>query len=271
MIRFIHTADWQLGKPFGRMPDDVRTALQEARLDAIDAIGKLAADKSADDVLVAGDVFDTFEPGERVVRQALTRMGRAKCRWWLLPGNHDYARAEGLWARLARDAPANVRALVVAEPVAMGEHAVILPAPLLYRRTPDDPTKAFEDMATAPTVHRIGLAHGPVQSFSSAAAMNLIPADSGAFNFQRGDVGGLAHHRHHMRPFSEEATHHSPSDARGRAGHHHAPVLEPVHQKKADRFLVSRMDCGNTIMRRTTSNLSPAIRSRSRRRPHSIA
>ena len=73
MIRFIHTADWQLGKPFGRMPDDVRTALQEARLDAIDAIGKLAADKSADDVLVAGDVFDTFEPGERVVRQALTR------------------------------------------------------------------------------------------------------------------------------------------------------------------------------------------------------
>jgi len=171
VIRFIHTADWQLGKPFGRMPDEVRTALQEARLDAIDAIGKLAADKGADDILVAGDIFDTFEPGERVVRQALTRMGRAKCRWWLLPGNHDYARAEGLWARLAREAPANVRALVVAEPV------VILPAPLLYRRTPDDPTKAFDDMATGPSVHRIGLAHGPVQSFSSAAAMNLIPAD----------------------------------------------------------------------------------------------
>ena len=126
MIRFIHTADWQLGKPFGRMPEEVRAALQEARLDAIDAIGKLASDRGADDVLVAGDVFDTFEPGERVVRQALTRMGRAKCRWWLLPGNHDYARAEGLWARLARDAPSNVRALVVAEPVAMGEHAVIL-------------------------------------------------------------------------------------------------------------------------------------------------
>ena len=114
VIRFIHTADWQLGKPFGRMPDEVRAALQEVRLDAIDAIGKLAADKSAKDVLVAGDVFDTFEPGERVVRQTLTRMGRANCRWWLLPGNHDYARAEGLWARLARDAPANVRALVVA-------------------------------------------------------------------------------------------------------------------------------------------------------------
>jgi DNA repair exonuclease SbcCD nuclease subunit len=159
------------------MLDEARVALQEARLDAIDAIARLAADKGAEDVLVAGDVFDTFEPGERVVRQALTRMGRAPCRWWLLPGNHDYARAEGLWARLARDAPANVQALVAAEPVAMGERAVILPAPLLYRRTSDDPTMVFEDMATAPGVHRLGLAHGPIQSFSSTAAMNLIPAD----------------------------------------------------------------------------------------------
>ncbi|MCI3132055.1 metallophosphoesterase family protein [Phenylobacterium aquaticum] len=177
MIRFIHTADWQLGKPFGRMPDEARTALQDARLDAIDAIAKLSAGKDARDVLVAGDVFDTFEPGERVVRQALTRMGRAPCRWWLLPGNHDYARAEGLWARLARDAPANVRALVAAEPVVMSDHAVILPAPLLYRRTSEDPTTVFEAMPTAPGVHRVGLAHGPIQSFSSTAAMNLIPVD----------------------------------------------------------------------------------------------
>jgi DNA repair exonuclease SbcCD nuclease subunit len=177
MIRFIHTADWQLGKPFGRVRDEARVALQEARLDAIDAIAALAGAKGAGDVLVAGDVFDTFEPGERVVRQALTRMGRATCRWWLLPGNHDYARAEGLWARLARDTPANVRALVTAEPVAMGERAVIMPAPLFYRRTSDDPTAVFEDMATGPGIHRIGLAHGPIQSFSSTAAMNLIPAD----------------------------------------------------------------------------------------------
>jgi DNA repair exonuclease SbcCD nuclease subunit len=53
VIRFIHTADWQLGKPFGRMLDEARVALQEARLDAIDAIARLAADKGAEDVLDA--------------------------------------------------------------------------------------------------------------------------------------------------------------------------------------------------------------------------
>ena len=177
MIKFIHTADWQLGKPFGRAPSEASGALQEARLDAIDALGKLARDSGAEHVLVAGDVFDTFEPGERVVRQALSRMGQARCQWWLLPGNHDYARAEGLWARLVRDAPNNVTALITPEPARLTDSAWLLPAPLAYRRTPEDPTRVFDHMETPAGAHRIGLAHGPVQSFSSADAMNLIAVD----------------------------------------------------------------------------------------------
>ncbi|KAF0097331.1 MAG: sbcD [Rhodospirillaceae bacterium] len=177
VLKLVHTADWQLGKPFGRAPSETGAALQEARLDAIDAIGKLARDCGAHHVLVAGDIFDTFEPGERVVRQALSRMERAQCRWWLLPGNHDYARAEGLWARLTRESPENVTTLVTPEPVMLADDAWLLPAPLAYRRTPDDPTKVFDAMATPAGAHRIGLAHGPVQSFSSTAAMNLIAVD----------------------------------------------------------------------------------------------
>ena len=44
-MRLIHTADWQLGKPFGRFETEVRSALTEARFDAIDAIGRLAAEQ----------------------------------------------------------------------------------------------------------------------------------------------------------------------------------------------------------------------------------
>ena len=40
MLRLIHTADWQLGKPYGRFDSDVRAAVSEARFDAVDAIGK---------------------------------------------------------------------------------------------------------------------------------------------------------------------------------------------------------------------------------------
>ncbi|MBB3877392.1 DNA repair exonuclease SbcCD nuclease subunit, partial [Sphingomonas aquatilis] len=115
MLRLIHTADWQLGKPYGRFDSDVRAALSEARFDAIDAIGKAAAEHEVRHVLVAGDVFDTEGPEDRVIVQAVSRMQRYACTWWLLPGNHDFARNSGLWDRVRAKGAANVR--VLAEPV----------------------------------------------------------------------------------------------------------------------------------------------------------
>ena len=67
IMKLIHTADWQLGKPYGRFEPEVRAALSEARFDAIDAIGKAAALHGVDHVLVAGDVFDTEGPEDRTI------------------------------------------------------------------------------------------------------------------------------------------------------------------------------------------------------------
>ena len=178
MIRIVHTADWQLGKPFGRFPDQVRTALMEARLDVIDTIGKLAADRAASHVVVAGDVFDNIDPGDRIVVQAMSRMGRAAATWWLMPGNHDHARAGGLWSRVRAKAPANVRVVDTLAAVELDEGAWLLPAPLDHRRTRDDPTTYFAKMATPAGAIRIGLAHGSITEFGgSSEATNVIPPD----------------------------------------------------------------------------------------------
>ncbi len=115
MLRLIHTADWQLGKPYGRFDSDVRAALSEARFDAIDAIGKAATEHDVAHVLVAGDVFDTEGPEDRVIVQAVSRMQRYACSWWLLPGNHDFTRNSGLWDRVRAKGAANIR--ILAEPV----------------------------------------------------------------------------------------------------------------------------------------------------------
>ena len=178
MIRIIHTADWQLGKPFGRFPDEVRSALLEARLDVIDTIGALARDRDASHILVAGDVFDNVDPGDRVLVQAIARMGRAAATWWLLPGNHDHARAGGLWTRVRNRAPSNVRVVDTVEAVELEEGAWLLPAPLEHRRTRDDPTSYFSEMATPAGAIRIGLAHGSITEFGGGSeATNLIPPD----------------------------------------------------------------------------------------------
>jgi len=177
-MRFIHTSDWQLGKPFGRAPEEARGALREARLDAIDTLAAAARRDEASVVLVAGDVFDSSEPGDRVFRQALTRMKAADdLRWMLLPGNHDPARADGLWSRLALEAPANVVACVEPAAIELFEGAWLLPAPLQYKRALEDPTAWFDTAETPPGSLRIGLAHGPITGFGSEAAPNLLPPD----------------------------------------------------------------------------------------------
>jgi DNA repair exonuclease SbcCD nuclease subunit len=156
MVKFVHTADWQLGKPFGGFPDEVRAALSEARLDVIDRIAGVASNHKAGHVLVAGDVFDNIEPGDRVLIQALSRMGRTPLQWWLMPGNHDYARAGGLWSRVRATAPVNVHVADIAVALMLEEGAWLLPAGSV----------------------RIGLAHGSITEFSaSSGSTNLIPPD----------------------------------------------------------------------------------------------
>lgn len=177
-MKFIHTSDWQLGKPFGRATDEARAALQDARLEAIDAVADAARTHSASFVLVAGDVFDSSEPGDRVYRQALTRMkARPDLRWLLLPGNHDPARADGLWTRLTSEAPVNVTACVEPSVVEVAEGVAVFPAPLQYKRVLDDPTAWFASAETG-AARRIGLAHGSIKEFGSAGSgTNLIAPD----------------------------------------------------------------------------------------------
>lgn len=176
-MRFIHSSDWQLGKPFGSAPSDARTTLQEARLDVIGTIASAARQQGAAAVLVAGDVFDSPEPGDRVFRQALLRMKDASdLRWFLLPGNHDPVRPDGLWSRLVYEAPENVVACLEPKPLPFGEGAWLLPAPLRFKRSFEDTTEWFTAARTPPGDLRIGLAHGSVQEFGSRETQgNLIP------------------------------------------------------------------------------------------------
>lgn len=177
-LKIIHTADWQLGKPFGRFPLEVSGALSEARLDAIDRIAAAAVNRGAAHVLAAGDIFDNIEPGDRVVMQALSRMERADVTWWLMPGNHDHARPGGLWSRVRRLAPARIRIVDTPEAVELAEGAWLLPAPLEHRRTTSDPTAFMVDMPTPPGALRIGLAHGSIKEFGATGeSANLIPPD----------------------------------------------------------------------------------------------
>lgn len=166
-LKILHSADWQLGKPFGRFEPDVKAALTEARFDAIDTLGRVAAENGAKHIVVAGDIFDTEAPEDRTIVQAISRMTRHECRWWLLPGNHDFARNGGLWDRVRQRAGANIAILSEPVPCEIEPSIWLLPAPLIHRHNLEDPTELFDAMETPGASMRIGIAHGSIRDFGS--------------------------------------------------------------------------------------------------------
>lgn len=175
-MRFIHTADWQIGKSFRRYGEK-ESVLRRARLDSIERIGALALSENAPLVLVAGDVFDHFAPSDQTAGEPMERM-RAfpDVRWLLLPGNHDPHRPDAVWDRLLRRGlPANVTPLLAPQPFALSPAAVVLPAPLLRNSETSDLTRWMDEAPSPPGALRIGLAHGAVTGFSEQQeAANLI-------------------------------------------------------------------------------------------------
>jgi hypothetical protein len=189
-VRLIHTADWQIGKVFRFLDQATMGVLQEARLEAISTLGRLALEHAATTVVVAGDIYDLATAEDRTLAQPLARMRAfAGVEWHLIPGNHDPHQPGGPWERLLRRGlPANVRVHLEPVPVALTGGAVLLPAPLARRRTLADPTAWMDQAPTPEGAARIGLAHGSISAFGSDARTqpNLIDP-------QRPDRAGLAY------------------------------------------------------------------------------
>jgi 3',5'-cyclic AMP phosphodiesterase CpdA len=175
-IRILHTADWQLGKPFAGLSGDTGALLRAARFDAVRTIARLAREHEVDAVLVAGDVFDDNYVERATVAKALAAMREFDGPWLLLPGNHDPALAASVWTRIAGDGPPEqVRLATTPEPLPVADGmAVVLPAPLTERHSQDDLTAWIDQAATPAAAVRIGLAHG--------AIADRLPADADAWN-----------------------------------------------------------------------------------------
>ena len=166
MPRFLHTADWQIGRQYSQFPPDDGVPLAEARLEAVGTIARLATEHAVDAVLVAGDVFDAQAVSERTIRRLFAQLAGFAGPWLMIPGNHDAALAESVWtcARRIGAVPPNVH--LALEPGVLDFAAlgfVALAAPLTQRHTYNDLTEWFDTATTPPGLLRIGLAHGCVQ------------------------------------------------------------------------------------------------------------
>lgn len=175
-IKFVHTADWQIGRAFGKFDAGTAARLEVARLDCIERIGAVARVGGARHVLVAGDVYDSPDLASKVLRHLMEALrAQPDLRWWLLPGNHDPARSGGVWDRiLGFGLPANVTALLAPGAHILDDGVHLLAAPLVAKQTSQDPTAWMDDFETPAGAIRIGLAHGSITTFSSEGDGGII-------------------------------------------------------------------------------------------------
>lgn len=222
-MRFVHAADFHLGKPFGTYDEDTRGPLKLARLDAIRSTGELAVARDAAFVLIAGDTFDAEAPPSRLVKRALDAMAAfPNLTWVWMPGNHDSLAAVDLWERLERDKPDNVILATTAETIAIGDAVAILPAPPNVRSPGFDLT-AWMDTAQTDEKIRIGLAHGGVTDFGSEdGGLAIIPPDRAEKSHLDYLALGDWHGQMRVGPRTWYA---GTPEAEGFKGHHAAGVL----------------------------------------------
>lgn len=177
MPRFLHTADWQMGRQYRQFETEDAAALAEARFTAVETLARLAGEQHCAAVLVAGDVFDAQTVSDRTIRRTFNAMAGFAGPWILLPGNHDAALAESVWSRAQRlgAVPENVHLALTPAVIELPEQGIaVLPAPLTQRHTHTDLTESFDTLETPPGLLRVGLAHGSVQG--------VLPEDIDATN-----------------------------------------------------------------------------------------
>jgi len=165
-MKFLHTADWQLGMTRHFLGNDAQARYSAARRDAIVAIGALARETDVEFVVVAGDVFDANQLAPKVVSQSLDAMRAIDVPVYLLPGNHDPLDASSVYtsALFLAECPDNVTVLDRAGVWEVRQGLEIVAAPWRSKKPTADLTAELLEGLPAGGTARILLAHGAVDS-----------------------------------------------------------------------------------------------------------
>ena len=195
-VRFLHTADWQLGLRVNFIAGDAGVLVRNDRFSTLRRIGAVARETASEFVVVAGDVFEHHGLRPDTLRMAFEEMKEFGVPVYLLPGNHDPFTHDALYRgdMWRHECPKNVHVLGSQDPVFVREGVVLLPCPLFERHTLGDATEHLTpDFGPADRV-RIGVAHGGVLEILQRLAgpdeplHNAVPVDRAA----RGKLDYLA-------------------------------------------------------------------------------
>lgn len=174
MVKFLHTADWQIGMKAAH----VGTAGQRVRAERLDSAKRvvdIAHSHGAEFLIVSGDTFEDNAVDRVTVQKVADILGKFNGPVYLIPGNHDPLGPGSVWDHAAWNAHANLHLLDAATPFAI-DGATLYPCPLFEKHSLQDPTQ-WIDASDDPNI-AIGIGHGTVIGISQSELDYPIARDA---------------------------------------------------------------------------------------------
>ena len=169
MIKFLHTADWQIGMTRHFLKPEAQARFSSARLDAISTMAEIASREECQFALVCGDVFESNHVERPLILRALEKMRAwSDLKFYLLPGNHDPLDASSIYRSptFTQNCPPNVSVLKSAETVQVSPGVEIIPAPWPNKHPTSDLIQAACQVLEQNGAVRIVAGHGAVDTLS---------------------------------------------------------------------------------------------------------
>ena len=167
MVRFLHTADWQLGMTRYFLEGEAQARFSQARIDVIRRMGEIAVEERCNFIVVCGDVFESNQVEREVVIRALEAMGETPhITFYLLPGNHDPLDASSVYRSptFTKKRPGNVVVLEGSEPLEVAPGVEMIPAPWFGKDPRADLVNNACDGLDPTDAIRIVIGHGQLDT-----------------------------------------------------------------------------------------------------------
>lgn len=164
-VRFLHSADWQLGMTRARLSEEAGNRFVQERMDAVARLGALVRQHRAEFVVVAGDVFESNQLSRQTLLRSLDALRAIPVPVFLLPGNHDPLETSAILRTPELAELSHVIVLENDEPVAVPglREVEVVGAPWLNKRPGRDlVTNLCEGLQPASGL-RIAVAHGAIR------------------------------------------------------------------------------------------------------------
>lgn len=255
-MRFLHTADWQIGMRARHAGEGAGT-VREQRLASAAALVEIARQHQVDAVLLAGDVFEDNAVPRADVQRVVDILTRFSVPVFVLPGNHDPLVAGSVWEHPGWDAP-NVHVLREARAFHVRDGVRLYPCPAFARTSAADPTEWIARAGGDGL--RVGIAHGTVAGAEVDEPCYPIARDAAS-------RAGLAYlalgHWHSTASFDEElcgarmaycGTHETTKFGERDSGN---VLIVDVKDSRAPR--IERIHTGNLIWKRIEAEIRSSL------------